>query len=276
MSTDCGRSANSHGADTAESMSAPSTWMHATARALLPLAARHRLLWWQQRLRQWPPPGLVRFGSLRRLTPINHRFSFGRGLSIDRYYLERFLARHEADIAGDILEIGDSTYTKRFGGARVASSQVLHVAEGNPQATIVADLVHADHLPSAAFDCIICTQTLQYIYDTRAAVHTLHRLLKPGGALLVSVPGISQLSRYDMDRWGEYWRFTTRSAQRLFGESFSNGEMAVEAHGNVLAALALLHGLAAGEFRVEELDARDPNYEVLVLVRAIKARSDGP
>ena len=250
--------------------------LNAQLKALLPFGVRHRLLWWRSRLTQWPPRGMVRFGDLRRVTPISPRFSFGRGLSVDRYYIERFLQQSAADIAGDVLEIGDPTYTRRFGGSRVASSHVLHVVEGNPQATIVADLSAGNHLPAERFDCIICTQTLQYIYDVQAALRTLHRLLKPGGALLVSVPGISQLSRYDMDRWGEYWRFTTRSAHRLFGDLFSNGEVAVEAHGNVLAALAMLHGLAAGELRAEELNAWDPNYEVAILVRAIKARSDSP
>lgn len=242
-------------------------------RALLPFGARHRLLWWRHRLTQWPPRGLVRFGHLRRIIPISPRFSFGRGLSLDRYYIERFLSQSADDIAGEVLEIGDPAYTRRFGGPRVAGSHVLHVREGNPQATMVADLSCAGHLEGERFDCIICTQTLQYIYDVRAAVGTLHRLLKPGGVALVSVPGISQLSRYDMDRWGEYWRFTTRSAQRLFGECFPEGRVRVEAHGNVLAAVAFLHGLATEEFRPEELDAHDPDYEVAIVVRAVKART---
>lgn len=250
--------------------------MRAKASTLLPFEVRHRLLWWQQRFTQWPPPGLVRFGSLRRTTPISPRFSFGRGLSVDRYYIERFLAQHADDIAGDVLEIGDPAYTRRFGGPRVTGSHVLHVTEGNPQATVVADLSAGDHLPSGAFDCIICTQTLQYIYDVQAAVRTLHRLLKPGGVLLVSVPGIGQMSRYDMDRWGEYWRFTSRSAQRLLGEAFPSGEVTVEAHGNVLAAIAFLHGLASEELRAVELDAQDPNYEVSILIRAVKAGPSSP
>jgi SAM-dependent methyltransferase len=245
--------------------------LNAQLKALLPFGVRHRLLWWRSRLTQWPPRGMVRFGDLRRVTPISPRFSFGRGLSVDRYYIERFLQQSAADIAGDVLEIGDPTYTKRFGGSRVASSHVLHVVEGNPQATIVADLRSGGQLGAERFDCIICTQTLQYIDDVRAAVGTLHRLLKPGGVALVSVPGISQISRYDMDRWGEYWRFTTRSAQRLFGERFSDGSVTVEAHGNVLAAVAFLHGMAADELRPAELDARDPDYEVIILVRAAKS-----
>ena len=51
--------------------------------------------------------------------------------------------------------------------------------EGNPQATIVGDLTDAPHIPSDAFDCAIVTQTLQFVYDVRAALATLHRVLRP-------------------------------------------------------------------------------------------------
>ena len=61
--------------------------------------------------------------------------------------------------------------------------------EGNPQATIVADLTDAPHIPDDTFDCAIVTQTLQFVYDVRAAFATLHRILAPGGVLLATVPG---------------------------------------------------------------------------------------
>jgi hypothetical protein len=87
---------------------------------------------------------------------------------------------------------------------------------------------------------------------------------------LVTVPGISQIVRYDMDRWGDYWRFTTLSARRLFEAAFPSGDVAVEAHGNVLVATAFLHGLTTRDLRPDELDYRDPDYEVLITVRAVK------
>lgn len=239
-------------------------------KTLLPIPARRWLRQKQQRLTRWPPVGLVRFGSLRRLQPISRVFGFDRGLCIDRYYIEAFLGRHSEDIQGHVLEIGDETYTRKFGGERVTKSEVLHVWNDNPKATIVADLTCADHIPSDTFDCIILTQTLQHIYDVRAAIRTLYRILKPGGVLLATFPGISQISRYDMERWGDYWRFTTLSARWLFEEAFPPETVAVKAHGNVLAAIAFLHGLAAQELRREELDSHDPDYEVLITVRAVK------
>ena len=249
--------------------------MKAIAKRGLPERVRRRIRAMQRRLGLWPPVGWVRFGSLRRLQPISRKFGFDRGQCIDRYYIENFLAAHAADIRGHILEIGDDTYTRRFGGERVTRSDVLHVQEGNPKATIVADLASgADHIPSDTFDCIIFTQTLQCIYDVRAALRTLYRILKPGGVLLATFPGISQISRYDMDRWGDYWRFTTLSARRLFEEIFPPECVKVNAHGNVLAAIAFLHGLAAEELREDELDYHDPDYELLITVRAVKPEGE--
>lgn len=216
-----------------------------------------------------PSVGCVRFGDFRRLEPISRAWGFDRGRPIDRHYIEGFLVRHAGDIRGRVLEVGDDAYTRQFGGGRVTASDVLHVADDNPQATIVADLTRADHIPSDRFDCIILTQTLQFIYDTRAALRTLHRILRPGGVLLATFPGISHTVH---DTWAETWCwcFTSRSARRLFEELFPAADVDVQAHGNVLAAISFLHGLAVEELRPEELAHRDPDYEMLITVRAMK------
>jgi SAM-dependent methyltransferase len=162
-------------------------------------------------------------------------------------------------------------YTRRYGHpADVEHVDVLDVSPGNPQATVVADLTDASKLRSDSYDCVICTQTLLLIYQLREVVATLHRLLAPGGALLVTLPGISQICRPDMDEWGDYWRFTTLSARRLFEEAFAPAEVTVEAYGNVLAATAFLYGLAAEDLRPRELDLRDPDYQVTIGVKAVK------
>ena len=48
---------------------------------------------------------------------------------------ENFLAREASSIRGRVLEVGDNSYTQKFGGSRVTGSDVLHIVEGNPQAT---------------------------------------------------------------------------------------------------------------------------------------------
>ena len=233
--------------------------------------------------RVWPPIGLVRFGNLRRLTPIASRFG-ERGQPIDRYYVERFLRLQSGqedyvlgDIRGHTLEIGDDFYSRLFGHWGTAHSHidkldVLSADAAAPEATIVGDLVAADHIPSDTFDCIICTQTLLLIYDVRAAIATLHRILKPGGVLLVTVPGISPVCRPDINLWGDHWRFTSLSTRRLFEERFDPADVTVEAQGNVLAAVAFLHRLGSEELKAEELELNDPDYELVITVRAQKRR----
>jgi len=212
----------------------------------------------------------IDFGNLRRLEPVSRAFGGDRGLAICHYYIRRFLAAHAADVRGHVLEIEASRYTREVGADRVTRSDVLHVAPGNPEATIVADLTSAPQLPSDQFDCIIFTQTLQHIYDVRAALRTLHRILKPGGVLLATFPGISQISRYDMDRWGDYWRFTTASIQKLCAECWPDQPVEITAHGNVLVATAYLYGLSSNELHAEELAFSDPDYQVLLTLRATK------
>lgn len=221
------------------------------------------------------PVNDVQFGSFRRLTPISRDFGCDRGRPIDRYYIESFLARRQEDVRGRVLEIGENTYTRSFGGDRVTRSDILHVTEGEPQATIIADLASADHIPSNSFDCIILTQTLQLIYDVPAALRTLHRILEPSGVLLATFPGISQ--SYDHE-WAAtwYWNFTAVSARRLFEDAFSAEHVHVEAFGNVMAAMSFLHGLAVEELTPEELDYREPGYDVTITVRAVKAAAGGP
>ena len=236
------------------------------ARRILPLSTRRAIV----RYTRWPPVHFVSFGSLRRLKPISPYWGTERGQPVDRYYIENFLAAQAGDIAGDVLEIGDNTYTLKFGGDRVHRSSVLHVAEQKETVTIIGDLTRGDNIPSNAFDCVIVTQTLNAIYDVGAAVRTIYRILKPGGVALITVPGISKISRYDMDRWGYFWSFTTLSIRRLFETSFPAECLAVKAYGNVLASIAFLHGLAAGELRKKELDYHDPDYELLITVRAQK------
>lgn len=219
-----------------------------------------------------PPVGQVRLGDLRRINPISIGWGLDRGQPIDRYYIENFLAHYSEDIQGRVLEIADNSYTLRFGGDRVTKSDVLHVMEDNPKATIVGDLTDAPQIPSDTFDCFILTQTLQYIYDVRSAVKTIYRILKPSGVLLATLPNLTPIHDPQEDKsWGSsrlYWGFTPVSAQRLFAEFFPNVQ--IETNGNVLAATAFLQGLSAEELKQEELNYCDPSYQVLITVRAVK------
>lgn len=213
--------------------------------------------------------GLRHFGDLHRTTTFSNQFGYDRGGPVDRYYIEGFLKAEAGRVKGRVLEIGDNEYTLRFGGDKVAKSDVLHVHAGNPQATFVGDLTDAPQVPDNAFDCIVLTQTLHLIYDFRAALRTCHRVLKPGGALLLTVPGISPIDRHE---WGEtwYWSFTQAAVKRLLAETFPGGEATVESRGNAFTAAAFLYGLGLPETDPQQLDAVDPHVPVIITAVATK------
>lgn len=209
-------------------------------------------------------------GLLRRTEPVSRQFGYDRGLPVDRHYIEEFLEENAPHMRGRVLEVGDSTYTRRFGGERVSAAEVLNVHPGVPGTTYVADLTDAPQIPSEAFDCVVLTQTLQFIYDMPAAVRTVHRILRPGGTVLATVPGISQLSS---DGWEEswYWSLTPLAAERLFGDVFDTSNVEIAAAGNVAAAIGFLEGFAAHELRRDALAPADPQFPLLITVRAVKS-----
>jgi len=241
------------------------------ARKMLPQETRAAVVEAQRKYGlQWPRTGHVKFGDLRRMTPISRIFGMDRGRPIDRYYIEKFLAEHSSDIKGRAMELGDATYIKRFGAA-VTQIDVLHVVEGNPEATIIADLTDADHIPSDAFDCIIFTQALQMIYDMRAAMRTLYRILKPGGVLLMTTHGTSKIARrLGRDDWGEYWRLTAQGVRALVSDVAPDAELQVQSYGNVLSAAAFLYGLSVEDLKQGELDSDDDDFEVILGARMRK------
>lgn len=211
----------------------------------------------------------VEWRNLRTTSPVSRTFGLERGTPIDRYYIEQFLTKQKKYISGRVLEIAESTYSKKFAQPN-SQFDILYIDTTNSHATIIGDLTKPETLPKNTVDCFICTQTLNFIFDVKAAVSGIHRILKKNGTALITVAGISQISRYDMDRWGDYWRFTTKSAEQLFQNTFGTDCVTIESYGNVLASVAFLEGISAEELTTEELNIRDNDYQMLIAIRATK------
>lgn len=211
----------------------------------------------------------ITFGSLRRMSPFTQNCGYDRGLPVDRHYIEGFLSRHAESIRGRVLEIGDNAYTRRYGSTRVTKSDVLHLRAAHPGVTIVADLARAGSIPSNSFDCVVLTQTLQYIFDVNSAVATLYRILAPGGVVLATVPGILPIVG---DEWRESacWSFTPRSARLSLASSFGDENVEVVSYGNMLSSIAYVAGLASEDLRRHELDFADESFPLVVAVKATK------
>lgn len=216
-----------------------------------------------------PAKGRIKWGDLRRAAPLSREFGYDRGGPVDRYYIERFLDNNSAVIRGRVLEIGDSAYTRRFGGTKVSRADVLHIDEDNRDATITGDLSDISHVAGDQFDCIILTQTLHLIYNFSAALQSCYRILRKNGVLLLTVPGISNI---DYGEWAKtwYWSFTAASIEKMLAESFGTANIKVQCFGNLMAATAFLHGMGTDEISAAEKDAYDPHYQLIIAACATK------
>lgn len=179
------------------------------------------------------------------------------------------MERHASDIRGAALEIAGDEYIRRYGSG-VTRTDILDVLPDNPNATVVADLVDVPAELDGSFDCVLVTQVLSWIYQPRAAIEAAHRILAPGGVLLATTPGIARIAPVESELFGEWWHFTSMSAKRVSGEIFGEENVEVETYGNVMSATGYLFGLGAYDLTPDELDVRDPAFEVLVCIRAVK------
>jgi SAM-dependent methyltransferase len=214
---------------------------------------------------------LVNFGDLDSTLPISPMWGFERGQAIDRYYVENFLEANRRDIRGRVLEVRDNAYTTRFGSG-VELREVIDIDEKNSAATVHDDLTKAQKLQSNHYDCVILTQTLAYIYDARAAIAQIHRVLKPGGVLLLTDSALNRMSPPELSTERDYWRFTRHSLTALLTEHFAAENVRLETNGNVKVCAAFLYGLAAEDLTPEVLAEKDARFPLQFCVRAVKQR----
>jgi predicted SAM-dependent methyltransferase len=194
------------------------------------------------------------------------RFGYDRGSPIDRHYIEEFLDANRQHIRGVTLEVKGDEYARRFGGSQVTHCDILDIDSTNPRATVVGDLRRLRAVPDDKYDTIILTQVLQYVDDLPSATAEVHRILKPGGTVLITVPFLMILD----PRAEDYWRFTENSLRYLLRPHFPEANLLVESRGNLATAAGFMMGLAAEEFRQGQLRHRDPTYACNIGVRATK------
>jgi methyltransferase family protein len=215
-------------------------------------------------LRGYPLP---RWGNLRRTTPFSSSFGFERGTPLDRHYLHTFLDTHRDLIMGDVLEVQNSTYTRRFGHDLRRTDTFDIVPQFSP--TYLCDLAHSEGvLPDAAYDCVLLPNTVQHLRELDLCLHHAYRAVRPGGVILASAAGLLPLTGDAPD----YWRLSPAGWREKLPALWPGADLVVTGHGNCLAAIAAHMGLAAEELLAAELDADDPRFPVLTTILCRKRR----
>lgn len=123
-----------------------------------------------------------------------------------------------------LLDIGPCwAISRRFQRSQNVQYVGVDVERNGPQVSILGDVIK---LPFAgdSFDAAICTHVLEHVPDDRSALGELYRVLKPGGAALVSVPirldrrTDEDISISDPDERAR--RFGERGHVRWYGNDF--------------------------------------------------------
>jgi peptidoglycan/xylan/chitin deacetylase (PgdA/CDA1 family) len=204
-----------------------------------------------------------------RASPLSRDWGYERGGPLDRFYIEQFLAAHAPDLRGAVLEVQEDEYTRRYGGTAVTRSDVVDLSSRNTTATIVSDLRYAPNIPDASYDCVVLTQTVHVIPAMAEVIAEVHRILRPGGVLLLTAPSVSRVC-LEYGRDGDFWRLTPAGARWLVESTFGDA-VAITSFGNAAAGSAFLQGSGRTEVPTRLLDVTDIYNPTLVGVRAVKA-----
>lgn len=198
------------------------------------------------------------------IEPVSRQFGTERGKPVDRFYIECFLEENKEYIQGQILEIEDNSYTKKFGKDNVRKSMVMDVSSRDKGITFNGNLETGEGIRERIADCFILTQTLMYIFDLKSAAHNIGRILKHGGVALITCSGISQNSMRCMDHYGCYFNFNEAALRRIFEEEDSLRVVRTTSYGNVKTVSAHLNGLCREDLRQEDFEVDDRYYPLIV------------
>jgi SAM-dependent methyltransferase len=135
--------------------------------------------------------------------------TIGLTRKITRPRVKAFLERHQSDELTLDVGAGTDAYRHLFPNRKTLDIE----QRPGVQIDYIAD---AHHLPfeDGTFGCVVCIAVLEHVHVPQQVVDEMHRVLKPGGTLLVSVPFAYPIH----DSPNDFWRFTKYGLLRLLGK----------------------------------------------------------
>jgi SAM-dependent methyltransferase len=175
----------------------------------------------------------------------------------DRHYLALSPLAHQlrAEIAR-LLQGRDDAHVLDIGcGAKpylpfVAPYAGRYVGVDTAEGPYVDHVTPAEQLPfeDEAFDLVLCTQVLEHVQDPAAVLSEIHRVLRPGGAVLLSTHGVFLFHPDPPGTDGDYWRWTHAGLRKMVGAAGDWREVEVQPNGDVVACLAYIAAQFVDEF----------------------------
>lgn len=146
---------------------------------------------------------------------------------IPRTRIDAFLRAHRSDQKTLDIGSGHGPYAGYF-PHRVS----VDIAPGQG-VDYVVDAHNLSRFSDGSFEVVLATEVLEHLHTPQQAIDEMHRVLKPGGSVILTTRFIFPLHNIP----GDYWRFTRYGLERLF-RNFKHVEVIEET--KTLEAIAVL------------------------------------
>ncbi len=130
---------------------------------------------------------------------------------LTRMHLRPFLMRHAT--SEEILEIGGGRATTNHSYEDLFPKRQTFDIDPERLPDVIGD-AHSLPFVDASIKNILCTEVLEHLHTPQQAVNEMHRVLVPGGTLILTTRFVFPIHDQPID----YFRFTKYALQQLFKE----------------------------------------------------------
>lgn len=110
---------------------------------------------------------------------------------------------------------GRGTWQKTIAATSAAYESIDLAPRGGATPTWVGDVSQMPQVPSGRYQTVVCHQVLEHVRAPGRAVREFHRVLAPGGKLILSVPHLSR--RHELPH--DYQRYTQEGLAALLSDA---------------------------------------------------------